>query len=102
MEPVAASTGDVVVELKIDQESIDAAEAIFDRYGLTVSDAFSIFIRNAINLDDLPYPYPKAGKTMSRDEAVVQLRALLDEGKHSLHDGSKVYTTEEVKAHFGV
>lgn len=39
---------------------------------------------------------------MTRDEAIIQLRTLLEEGKRSLHDGSKIYTMEEVRAHFGV
>ncbi|MDR1793917.1 MAG: type II toxin-antitoxin system RelB/DinJ family antitoxin [Erysipelotrichaceae bacterium] len=44
-----------IINIRIDPQSKEDAEALFARYGMTISQAVSIFIHQSLNVGGLPF-----------------------------------------------
>lgn len=53
------------IQVRISSDDKEAAKELFDRYGLTLSSAFQLFIRRALQENRLPFSFEDASARTS-------------------------------------
>ena len=86
-----------VVQNVIKQE----AENIFSAYGLSLTDAFNIFLQQSLNSKGFPFLLSPENAEYMRSKATAQLMAEIDKGWKSAEEGGWL-TLEEVESQLGL
>lgn len=68
-----------VFQIRINQEVKTAAEEMFSRCGLTLTDAINLFIQQSLNAGGLPFKVRGGEPKMSKEKALEILLERMDE-----------------------
>ena len=99
MEQTVVSPKNTVFQLRMNKDVKDAAEELFSRCGLTLSDALNLFIQQSLNHEGIPFEISGQTRKMTREEAVQTLLSELEKGVVS---GVSNVTTNDLKERYSV
>lgn len=68
---VATAPKDSTFQVRINSEIKKAVEEIYANAGMTLTDAFNIFIQQSLNVEGLPFIATKNSKEALREQALV-------------------------------
>lgn len=98
---IAKQTKNGTFQMRINPEVRKRAEEIFSECGLTLSQAFHLFLQQSINVGGLPFLVVRDGGETLRREAERRLFDAIREGEESaVRDGW--VSERDVLAEFGV
>ena len=89
-------------QMRINPEVKNAAENIFAKCGLTMTDAVNIFLQQTINIGGLPFVVTSDSQEALRNQAIAILMAEIQKGRDSVKTDDDWVSEEEMLAHFGV
>ena len=69
---VATAPKDSTFQVRINSEIKKAVEEIYANAGMTLTDAFNIFIQQSLNVEGLPFIATKNSKEALREQALVR------------------------------
>ena len=99
-ESTVISPKNTVFQLRMNKEIKEAAEELFSRCGLTLSDALNLFIQQSLNCGGIPFEITGFSHPISKRRALDYLLGELDDA--SISSKEKHYSAEEVRKRFGV
>lgn len=70
---VAMAPKDTTFQVRINSEIKKAVEEIYARTGMTLTDAFNIFIQQSINVEGLPFLVTQNSKEALKEQALAKL-----------------------------
>ena len=70
---VAIAPKDTTFQVRINSKIKRAVEDIYAKTGMTLTDAFNIFIQQSLNVEGLPFIVTKNSKEALREQAVAML-----------------------------
>ena len=70
---VAIAPKDSTFQVRINSEIKRAVEDIYAKSGMTLTDAFNIFIQQSLNVEGLPFIVAKNSKEALREQAIAML-----------------------------
>lgn len=88
-------------QMRIDQEKKQKAEALYTRYGLTLTDAVNIFIQQSLNEDGLPFLLSPENMEYKKAKAMRHLMAEVEKGWQSAEKEGWL-TLDQVEAELGL
>lgn len=101
MEVTVTSPKNTVFQLRINKEVKDAAEELFSRCGLTLSDALNLFIQQSLNRGGIPFEISGNQQSMiSKEQAVSILISQLDAA--TIPSKRTTYSTDDLRERYGV
>ena len=100
MEATVTSPKNTVFQLRMNKEIKDAAEELFSRCGLTLSDALNLFIQQSLNCDGIPFEISGNRHNISRGQALDILLAKLDDSMQS--SKKTTFTSDEIRKRYGI
>lgn len=89
-------------QMRINPEVKNQAEAIFQRCGLTLTDAINVFIQQSMNAGGLPFIVTQNSREALRDQAIAQLMKEIQAGRDSVRSEADWVSEEEMLARFGL
>lgn len=89
-------------QMRINPEVKNAAENIFAKCGLTMTDAVNIFLQQTINIGGMPFVVTSDSHEALRNQAIAILMAEIQKGRDSVKTDDDWVSEEEMLAHFGV
>ena len=89
-------------QMRINPEVKNAAENIFAKCGLTMTDAVNIFLQQTINIGGMPFVVTSDSQEALRNQAIAILMAEIQKGRDSVKTDDDWVPEEEMLAHFGV
>ena len=96
---VATSPKTATFQMRINPEIKQEAENIFSAYGLSLTDAFNIFLQQSLNSKGFPFLLSPENAEYMRSTA--QLMAEIDKGWKSAEEGGWL-TLDEVESQLGL
>ena len=78
----APKTG--VFQMRINPEVRQQAESVFARYGLSLTDAFNVFLQQSLNESGLPFLLSPENEAYMKAKAAARLKAELQKGLDSV------------------
>lgn len=78
-ENVVSLPKNTVLQIRINQEIKTAAEELFARCGLTITDAINVFIQQSLNIGGLPFKIRANEPKVTKEKALEILLERLDE-----------------------
>ena len=87
-------------QMRINPEVKSQAEAIFQRCGLTLTDAINVFIQQSMNTGGLPFIVTQNSREALRDQAIARLMQEIQAGRDSVRDPADWVSEEEMLARF--
>ena len=100
MEATVTSPKNTVFQLRMNKEVKDAAEELFSRCGLTLTDALNLFIQQSLNCDGIPFEISGNRRNITKEQALDILLAKLDDS--SQPSKKTAYTSDEVRKRYGI
>lgn len=88
-------------QARINPEVKKEVEHILADCGLTLTEAFNVFLQQTINVGGMPFLLSKDGDTILREQAIELLMAELKAGENSIKSDSDLISEEEMLAEFG-
>ncbi len=88
-------------QMRMDPEVKRQAEDMFAHYGLSLTDAVNIFIRQSLNRNGLPFILSPEDQEYQKQWAMKQLTAELETGERSAETGGWV-SLNEAEARLGL
>ena len=81
---VATAPKDSTFQVRINSEIKKAVEEIYAKAGMTLTDAFNIFIQQSLNVEGLPFIATKNSKEALKEQALaMRMLELKREEKHA-------------------
>ena len=90
-----------VLHMRINPETKRKAEEIFSACGLTMTDAVTIFLQQAINVRGMPLLIMEDSKEALRQQSIAMLMTRLYRSEASVDDYDCWLTEQEVMKEFG-
>lgn len=87
-------------QMRINPEVKNQAEAIFQRCGLTLTDAINVFIQQSMNAGGLPFIVTQDSREALRDQAIARLMQEIQAGRNSVQSDADWISEEEMLARF--
>ena len=87
-------------QMRINPEVKSQAEAIFQRCGLTLTDAINVFIQQSMNAGGLPFIVTQDSRDALRDQAIARLMQEIQAGRDSVRSDVDWISEEEMLARF--
>ena len=100
MEATVTSPKNTVFQLRMNKEVKDAAEELFSRCGLTLTDALNLFIQQSLNCDGIPFEISGNRRNITKEQALDILLAKLDDS--SQPSKKTAYTSDVVRKRYGI
>lgn len=97
----SSSSKRTTFQMRIDPEKKQKAEALYTRYGLTLTDAVNIFIQQSLNEDGLPFLLSPENMEYKKAKAMRHLMAEVEKGWQSA-DKEGWQTLDQVEAELGL
>lgn len=88
-------------QMRINPEVKQQAEALFATYGLTLTDAVNVFIRQSLNTNGLPFLLSPENTEYMKAKAMRQFMAEVEKGWQSVEDSGWV-SLDEAEAQLGI
>ena len=88
-------------QMRINPEIKQEAENVFSVYGLSLTDAFNIFLQQSLNSKGFPFLLSPENAEYMKAKAAAQLMAEIDRGWKSAEEGGWL-SLEEVESQLGL
>lgn len=88
-------------QMRINPEVKQSAEALFASYGLTLTDAVNVFIRQSLNSNGLPFLLSPENEEQLKAKAMKRLMAEVEAGWQSAEDQGWI-DLDEAQAQLGI
>ena len=88
-------------QMRINPEVKQRAEELFGSYGLTLTDAFNVFLRQSLNTGGLPFILSPDNEEYRKAQAWKRLMEEVEHGFRSMEEHGCV-TLEELEAELGL
>ena len=98
---VANAPKTTTFQARINPEVKKEVESILSNCGLTLTEAFNVFLQQTINVGGMPFLLSKDGDKILREQAIELLMAELKAGEDSIMSESDWISEEEMLAEFG-
>ncbi len=89
-------------QLRINPEVKAEAERVFARCGLTLTDAFNVFLQQALNAGGMPFLVTADTRESLRQQATAMLAAEIRKGRESVQTEADWRTEEDAAREMGV
>lgn len=89
-------------QMRINPEVKAEAEKVFSQCGLSLTDAFNVFLQQTLNVGGMPFIVSSDSKEALRNQAIAILMSEIQKGRDSVHSESDWVSEEEMLNHFGV
>lgn len=97
----SAENKTAVLHMRINPETKRKAEEVFAACGLTMTDAVTIFLQQAINVRGMPLLIMEDSKEALRQQSIAMLMARLYRSNSSVDDFDCWLTEQDVMKEFG-
>ena len=101
MENIVSAAKTDVFRVRINPEIKQEAENVFSNYGLSLTEAFNIFLQQSLNSNGFPFLLSPENAEYMRSKAAAQLMAEIDKGWKSAEEGGWL-TLEDVESRLGL
>ena len=91
----APKTG--VFQMRINPQVRQQAESVFAQYGLSLTDAFNIFLQQSLNESGLPFLLSPENEAFMKAKAAARLKAELQKGFGSVKTEADWVSEEEAR-----
>ena len=98
---VANAPKTTTFQARINPEVKKEVESILSNCGLTLTEAFNVFLQQTINVGGMPFLLSKDGDKILREQAIELLMTELKAGEDSIMSESDWISEEEMLAEFG-
>ncbi len=98
---VATAPKTATFQMRINPEIKQEAENVFSNYGLSLTEAFNIFLQQSLNSNGFPFLLSPENAEYMRSKAAAQLMAEIDKGWKSAEEGGWL-TLEDVESRLGL
>ena len=98
---VASAPKTAMFQMRINPEIKREAEDVFSAYGLSLTDAFNIFLQHSLNSNGFPFLLSPENAEYMKSKAAAQLMAEIEKGWKSAEEGGWL-TLEEVESQLGL
>ena len=98
---VATAPKTATFQMLINPEIKQEAENVFSNYGLSLTEAFNIFLQQSLNSNGFPFLLSPENAEYMRSKAAAQLMAEIDKGWKSAEEGGWL-TLEDVESRRGL
>ena len=88
-------------QMRISPEVKQQAEALFATYGLTLTDAVNVFIRQSLNTNGLPFLLSPENEEYMKAKAMRRFKAEVEKGWQSAESGGWV-SLDEAEIQLGI
>lgn len=98
---VATAPKTSTFQARINPEIKSYVEAIYAKSGMTLTEAFNLFIQQSMNVEGLPFLVAPDSKAMLREQAITRLMRELKVGEDSVHTEEDWISEEDMLKEFG-
>ena len=98
---VATAPKTATFQMRINPEIKQEAENVFSNYGLSLTEAFNIFIQQSLNSNGVRFLLSPENAEYMRSKAAAQLMAEIEKGLKSTKKGGWL-TLEDVESRLGL
>jgi addiction module RelB/DinJ family antitoxin len=88
--------------MRINPEIKSAAEDVFSRCGLTLTDAINIFIQQSLNIKGMPLIVTQNSREAIKEQAIAMLLGELKKGEDSVTQDSDYISEADILKEFNV
>jgi addiction module RelB/DinJ family antitoxin len=89
-------------QMRINPEVKQKAEMVFEKCGLTLTDAVNIFIQQSLNVKGLPFLVSKENQEYLKAKAMKQLVSEIEKGWQSVKDDTDWISQDDMYHRLGV
>ena len=89
-------------QMRINPEIKAQVEQIYEKSGLTLTDAINCFLQQSINVGGLPFVVTQNSQEALRNVAIAQLMTEIRKGRDSVKAESDWVSEEEMRARLGL
>ena len=97
---VATSPKTSTFQARINPEIKAEVESIYAKSGLTLTEAFNLFIQQSLNVEGLPFLVTSDSKELLREQAVMKLMFELKKGEDSVKSESDWISQDDIMKEF--
>ena len=98
---VATAPKTATFQMRINPKIKQEAENVFSNYGLSLTEAFNIFLQQSLNSNGFPFLLSPENAEYMRSKAAAQLMVEIDKGWKSAEEGGWL-TLEDVESRLGL
>lgn len=99
---VASAPKTATFQMRINPEVKRAVEAVYEKNGLSFTDAVNIFIQQSINADGLPFLLSAENEEYMRAKALRRLMSEIDKGRRSADTDAGLIAESDVYRSLGI
>ena len=97
---VATAPKTSTFQARINPEIKAEVESIYAKSGLTLTEAFNLFIQQSLNVEGLPFLVTSDSKELLREQAVMKLMSELKKGEDSVKSESDWISQDDIMREF--
>lgn len=77
------------LNIRIDPETKTSAEELFGAFGITLTDAVNMFLRQSLMVGGLPFELKKPRYNSVTDKAIYECEEMIQSGKYAEYSSAK-------------
>lgn len=89
-------------QMRINPEIKEEAERIYANCGMTLTDAFNVFLQQSLNVEGMPFLLTQNSREALREQAIAQLMLELKKGEESVRTEADWISEEDILKEFGL
>lgn len=97
---VATAPKTSTFQARINPEIKAEVESIYAKSGLTLTEAFNLFIQQSLNVEGLPFLVTSDSKELLREQAIMKLMSELKRGEDSIKSETDWISQEDIIKEF--
>lgn len=97
---VATAPKTSTFQARINPEIKAEVESIYAKSGLTLTEAFNLFIQQSLNVEGLPFLVTSDSKELLREQAIMKLMSELKRGEDSVKSEADWISQEDMMKEF--
>lgn len=97
---VATAPKTSTFQARINPEIKAEVESIYAKSGLTLTEAFNLFIQQSLNVEGLPFLVTSDSKELLREQAIMKLMSELKRGEDSVKSEADWISQEDIMKEF--
>lgn len=87
-------------QMRINPEIKEEAERIYANCGMTLTDAFNVFLQQSLNVEGMPFLVTQNSREALREQAIAQLMLELKKGEESVRTEADWISEENILKKF--
>lgn len=89
-------------QMRINPEIKEEVERIYANCGMTLTDAFNVFLQQSLNVEGMPFLLTQNSREALREQAIAQLMLELKKGEESVRTEADWISEEDILKEFGL